>query len=1202
MDEQTQMDFDFDAFSNVSWTDSAQTSLTQNVNTNSSTTSLNENLGLSLNSNDDSSCNLQIMEHSKSMNQNQQQQNHFNHSHFSHSFEGPLEPHFEETPNLQFPYSIPPSPSSSSSSSSPLASNSPFTSSSPSSSSSSTPSPSHSSNKNSTKSIITPTTSINTKKNSIPKKNSKSIVSTNFKQTPFHQYSGTPPPTPEKLLNQQQQQQHQNSSNNLNQQSSKLQQQQQQQPITQPNSNFGSPFISTPLKSPPPSLERRKKNQKIAHLKKRLPFTPEPTHSQTQLPPLPTNETGDSLHSSSNQNSEPALENQFSNYENPINRGESFLTENDPNLHSVNILNLENHFPSEKISQSFEIKPSFFSKSRKNSTSSLTSNFSQSFDDYEDSSTFDSPLSTPNNFDFHHGEKDQSSLDPFDQFNNESFGELEEQIGKVNLAPKASSNQSCQFNDQQHSNPPIGYFSSDSPLTPPPLSLLNQKRKRPLKNFKRKIKSEPSSLSSSFNSSPNPSQLNSPSDFLQKNLESNNKLKSKSTTTTKPQNRKTQRKDQSPSSPSIKQQNQYCAEGLDSPFFPQCAHQNQNQFIGEGNLQQNFYQDDVDQTQGDSTQDYDDESTQDFDSDIENSNFSQFPCRCAPGPDKKYKCTYPNCDKDYKNANGLKYHIIHGHIQEEKNLQNTKTKPYQCNFPGCTKGYKNANGLKYHVKHVHSQLRCSVCNGLKKDDTFPSSSKNNQPINNNLPIDQNHIDMETSLLEEMNPDSNQVMSSETNISLDSNHDHQQHQQHQQQPQPQDHHQQQEENQQHQQQDHSNLNTNSTSNLNNDFIINEGKKVKDHSNLFTPQYSFINSSFTPIGCHSEVSSNLNLDYQINFGTTQQESSLPSSTQTELSSPKIFHFSTKSLGRRASAPHFQSTSTNQLKIIDSLQPKRKLERCHSDFSDLSNIPALPNTNTNSNLNCIQSSNANTISKVPKPIAKKQQSPIILKNTTNQNEQSPQLPTTTIPNQDLQNQEVTQPLRHPIPYNLQNVQSYTKSIYLDEQLKKAGQIQRKLSLPNFPLSSMESNEKFIPRINEKSPLGPSIYNNSTFSISNVNSTVNSTKKTKKPSKSKSKPKSEEVGKTPNLSLSQPQLSNSKSHKSSFSTLPTKVYQPICPKPPLQPSFLSTGVSLNQTTNQQQQNTMIVNPLNPLPTNRIEVDVSLFFQQVAQESPTFS
>jgi len=60
-----------------------------------------------------------------------------------------------------------------------------------------------------------------------------------------------------------------------------------------------------------------------------------------------------------------------------------------------------------------------------------------------------------------------------------------------------------------------------------------------------------------------------------------------------------------------------------------------------------------------------------------------------------FRCTLPGCDKGYKNANGLRYHIRHGHQLKSED------KPYKCAEPNCGRSYKNANGLKYHRIHGH---------------------------------------------------------------------------------------------------------------------------------------------------------------------------------------------------------------------------------------------------------------------------------------------------------------------------------------------------------------------------------------------------------------------------------------------------------------------------------------------------------------------
>jgi transcription factor SFP1 len=72
---------------------------------------------------------------------------------------------------------------------------------------------------------------------------------------------------------------------------------------------------------------------------------------------------------------------------------------------------------------------------------------------------------------------------------------------------------------------------------------------------------------------------------------------------------------------------------------------------------------------------------------------------------RPYICKYPGCTKRYKNANGLKYHSIHGHLDgavpAPSPIPKTNEKPYKCPHANCGKRYKNANGLKYHLTHGH---------------------------------------------------------------------------------------------------------------------------------------------------------------------------------------------------------------------------------------------------------------------------------------------------------------------------------------------------------------------------------------------------------------------------------------------------------------------------------------------------------------------
>lgn len=72
--------------------------------------------------------------------------------------------------------------------------------------------------------------------------------------------------------------------------------------------------------------------------------------------------------------------------------------------------------------------------------------------------------------------------------------------------------------------------------------------------------------------------------------------------------------------------------------------------------------------------------------------------------EKPYTCSHEGCDKAYKNPNGLKYHIQHGHCEvgdETVDKALRYMKPYVCNFSQCHKRYKNLNGLKYHMEKSH---------------------------------------------------------------------------------------------------------------------------------------------------------------------------------------------------------------------------------------------------------------------------------------------------------------------------------------------------------------------------------------------------------------------------------------------------------------------------------------------------------------------
>jgi transcription factor SFP1 len=121
---------------------------------------------------------------------------------------------------------------------------------------------------------------------------------------------------------------------------------------------------------------------------------------------------------------------------------------------------------------------------------------------------------------------------------------------------------------------------------------------------------------------------------------------------------------------------------------------------------------------------------------------------------KPFKCPKPNCNKSYKQANGLKYHVTHGSCslkpvreveavrvllasksssrnnsqpgsptlstpnspndpsamtqaegdygltQEELLAIEKRVRPYACGIGECSRRYKNMNGLRYHYSHT----------------------------------------------------------------------------------------------------------------------------------------------------------------------------------------------------------------------------------------------------------------------------------------------------------------------------------------------------------------------------------------------------------------------------------------------------------------------------------------------------------------------
>ncbi|EKM51178.1 uncharacterized protein PHACADRAFT_263184 [Phanerochaete carnosa HHB-10118-sp] len=100
---------------------------------------------------------------------------------------------------------------------------------------------------------------------------------------------------------------------------------------------------------------------------------------------------------------------------------------------------------------------------------------------------------------------------------------------------------------------------------------------------------------------------------------------------------------------------------------------------------------------------------------------------------KPFKCPKLNCNKSYKQANGLKYHMTHGscnfappkdleqlqqllaskrsqksdegeplsdaELREVEREAERRVRPYACGVGDCQRRYKNMNGLRYHYQH-----------------------------------------------------------------------------------------------------------------------------------------------------------------------------------------------------------------------------------------------------------------------------------------------------------------------------------------------------------------------------------------------------------------------------------------------------------------------------------------------------------------------
>ncbi|TFY67495.1 hypothetical protein EVJ58_g1589 [Rhodofomes roseus] len=131
---------------------------------------------------------------------------------------------------------------------------------------------------------------------------------------------------------------------------------------------------------------------------------------------------------------------------------------------------------------------------------------------------------------------------------------------------------------------------------------------------------------------------------------------------------------------------------------------------------------------------------------------------------KPFKCPKPNCNKSYKQANGLKYHMTHGscnfappkdleHIQalleskrkdgstepmtdaelrEVEREAERRLRPYACGVGDCQRRYKNMNGLRYHYQHSgdHGAIGLAMLASGQHECLQHSKSRHHTPSSN----------------------------------------------------------------------------------------------------------------------------------------------------------------------------------------------------------------------------------------------------------------------------------------------------------------------------------------------------------------------------------------------------------------------------------------------------------------------------------------
>ncbi|KAH9927632.1 uncharacterized protein B0H18DRAFT_875471 [Fomitopsis serialis] len=131
---------------------------------------------------------------------------------------------------------------------------------------------------------------------------------------------------------------------------------------------------------------------------------------------------------------------------------------------------------------------------------------------------------------------------------------------------------------------------------------------------------------------------------------------------------------------------------------------------------------------------------------------------------KPFKCPKTNCNKSYKQANGLKYHMTHGscnfappkdleqiqalleskrkegnnepmsdaELREVEREAERRLRPYACGVGDCQRRYKNMNGLRYHYQHSgdHGAIGLAMLASGQHECLQHSKSRHHTPSSN----------------------------------------------------------------------------------------------------------------------------------------------------------------------------------------------------------------------------------------------------------------------------------------------------------------------------------------------------------------------------------------------------------------------------------------------------------------------------------------